>query len=105
MTRRRKRSRPLFATGFFKDVRIEIDRDVVIVVLEERPAIAQIDFVGLKEFDKDQLIKGLKEVGVAVSRTFRPRHARKGRTGVEASVSVARQVRSDDHDDDHAARS
>ena len=60
----------LFATGFFKDVRIEIDGQVLIVVLEERPAIAQIDFVGLKEFEKDQLIKGLKEVGVAVSRTF-----------------------------------
>jgi outer membrane protein insertion porin family len=60
----------LFATGFFKDVRIETDGEVVIVVVEERPAIAQIDFVGLKEFDKDQLIKGLKEVGVAVSRTF-----------------------------------
>ncbi|TMQ75595.1 outer membrane protein assembly factor BamA [Candidatus Accumulibacter phosphatis] len=60
----------LFATGFFKDVRIEIDGPVLIVVLEERPAIAQIDFVGLKEFEKDQLIKGLKEVGVAVSRTF-----------------------------------
>ncbi|MCM8594331.1 outer membrane protein assembly factor BamA [Accumulibacter sp.] len=60
----------LFATGFFKDVRIETEGDVVIVVLQERPAIAQIDFVGLKEFDKDQLIKGLKEVGVAVSRTF-----------------------------------
>ncbi|MEF8699354.1 MAG: outer membrane protein assembly factor BamA [Candidatus Accumulibacter sp. UW26] len=60
----------LFATGFFKDVRIETDGEVVIVVVEERPAIALIDFVGLKEFDKDQLIKGLKEVGVAVSRTF-----------------------------------
>jgi outer membrane protein insertion porin family len=47
-----------------------VDGEVVIVVVEERPAIAQIDFVGLKEFDKDQLIKGLKEVGVAVSRTF-----------------------------------
>jgi outer membrane protein insertion porin family len=60
----------LFATGFFKDVRIEVDNGVVIVVLAERPAIAQIDFVGLKEFEQDQLIKGLKEVGVAVSRTF-----------------------------------
>ncbi len=60
----------LFATGFFKDVRIEIDGDVVIVVLEERPAIAQIDFVGLKEFEKDQLIKGLKEAGFAVSRSY-----------------------------------
>ncbi len=60
----------LFATGFFKDVRIEIDGSVVNVVLEERPAIAQIDFVGLKEFEKDQLIKGLKEAGFAVSRSF-----------------------------------
>jgi len=60
----------LFATGFFKDVRIEVEGSVLIVVLEERPAIAQIDFVGLKEFDKDQLLKGLKEVGIAASRTF-----------------------------------
>jgi len=60
----------LFATGFFKDVRIEIDAGVLIVALEERPAIAQIDFVGLKEFDKDQLKKGLKDIGIAESRTF-----------------------------------
>lgn len=60
----------LFATGFFKDVRIEIDSGVVIVAVEERPAIAQIDFVGLKEFDKAQLTKGLKETGFAVSRSF-----------------------------------
>lgn len=60
----------LFATGFFEDVRVEINGDVLIVVVHERPAIAQIDFVGLKEFDKEQLLKGLKEVGIAVSRTF-----------------------------------
>jgi outer membrane protein insertion porin family len=60
----------LFATGFFKDVRIEIDNGVLIVALEERPAIAQIDFVGLKEFDKDQLKKGLKDIGIAESRSF-----------------------------------
>ncbi|MDR0439392.1 MAG: outer membrane protein assembly factor BamA [Candidatus Accumulibacter sp.] len=60
----------LFATGFFRDVRIEIDRGVVVVVVEERPAIASIDFVGLKEFDKDQIIKGLRDAGFAVSRSF-----------------------------------
>lgn len=60
----------LFATGFFKDVRIEVEGGVLIVVLEERPAIAQIDFVGIKEFDKDALKKGLKEVGLAESRIF-----------------------------------
>ncbi len=60
----------LFGTGFFKDVRIEIDGDVLVVVVEERPAIAAVDFVGLKAFDKEQLRKGLKEVGLAESRIF-----------------------------------
>ncbi|MBI4987464.1 MAG: outer membrane protein assembly factor BamA [Rhodocyclales bacterium] len=60
----------LFATGFFKDVRIEVENDVIVIVLEERPAIAQVDFVGIKEFDKEALKKGLKEIGLAESRIF-----------------------------------
>lgn len=60
----------LFGTGFYKDVRIEVENDVLVVIVQERPAIAQIDFVGLKEFDKDQLIKGLKDSGFAISRSF-----------------------------------
>lgn len=62
--------RALFATGFFSDVRIETEGDVIVVVVDERPAIAQIDFVGVKEFDKDALKKGLREVGLAESRIF-----------------------------------
>src|SRR2546423_12881969 len=38
--------RALFATGFFQDVRLEVENDVLIVFVQERPAIAQIDFVG-----------------------------------------------------------
>ncbi|NJD25499.1 MAG: outer membrane protein assembly factor BamA [Betaproteobacteria bacterium] len=60
----------LFATGFFRDVRIEVDGKVMVVVVQERPAIAQIDFVGLKEFEKDVVIKALKEVGIAEGRIF-----------------------------------
>ncbi|MER2538163.1 MAG: outer membrane protein assembly factor BamA [Azonexus sp.] len=60
----------LFATGFFKDVRIEIDRDVMVVVVQERPAIAKINFVGLKEFENDVIIKALKETGIAEGRIF-----------------------------------
>jgi outer membrane protein insertion porin family len=60
----------LFGTGFFKDVRLEIDGGVLIVLLEERPAIASVEFTGLKAFDKDQLRKGLKDVGLAESRIF-----------------------------------
>lgn len=60
----------LFATGFFKDVRIEIDKDVMVVVVQERPAISSINFVGLKEFEKDVIIKALKETGIAEGRIF-----------------------------------
>ncbi|HQR02961.1 MAG: outer membrane protein assembly factor BamA [Proteobacteria bacterium] len=60
----------LFATGFFKDVRIEADKGVLIVQIEERPAIAAIDFVGMRAFDKDQLRKALKDAGIAESRIF-----------------------------------
>ena len=60
----------LFATGFFKDVRIEIEKDVMVIVVQERPAISAINFVGLKEFDKDVILKALKETGIAEGRIF-----------------------------------
>ncbi|PWT73987.1 MAG: outer membrane protein assembly factor BamA [Proteobacteria bacterium] len=60
----------LYATGFFKDVRLEQDGNVLVVSLVERPAIAQIDFSGQKEFDKDKLRDALKQIGLAQGRIF-----------------------------------
>lgn len=60
----------LFGTGFFKDVRLEVEGDVLVVLVEERPAIASLEFVGTKAFDKENLRKGLREVGLAESRIF-----------------------------------
>ncbi|MCP5269037.1 MAG: outer membrane protein assembly factor BamA [Zoogloeaceae bacterium] len=60
----------LFATGFFKDVRMEVEGEVLVITLEERPAIYTIDFIGLKEFDKDQLKKALRDNGIAEGRIF-----------------------------------
>lgn len=60
----------LFATGFFKDVRLEIENDVLVVFVEERPAVASVDFVGMKAFEKDNIKKSLREVGLAESRIF-----------------------------------
>ena len=62
--------RALFATGLYKDVRIDVDAGVVIVIVEERPVIANIDFVGLKEFDKDPLVKALKDFGISEGQPF-----------------------------------
>lgn len=62
--------RALFATGLFKDVRINIDGDAVVVVIEERPIIANVSFVGLKEFDTEALNKSLKDVGIGEGKPF-----------------------------------
>ena len=65
-----KAVKALFATGFFKDVRLEIEGGVLVVLIDERPAIASVSFNGLKAFEKDQILKGLREVGLAESRIF-----------------------------------
>ncbi|MFM0117685.1 MULTISPECIES: outer membrane protein assembly factor BamA [unclassified Paraburkholderia] len=58
--------RALYATGFFNDVKITTEGDAVIVQLVERPAIGTIDFAGIHEFDKDNLIKALNSVGLSL---------------------------------------
>lgn len=62
--------RALYATGFFRDVILEVENDVLIVTVQERPSIAQVDFTGVKEFEPDQLKAGLKQVGLAEGRIF-----------------------------------
>ncbi len=62
--------RTLFALGLFKDVRIEVSGDVLVIVVEERPTVAEVEFVGTKEFDKDVLKKALRDIGLADGRPF-----------------------------------
>src|SRR5574343_492472 len=53
-----------------KDIRIQIDGNVVVVVVEERPVISRVEFVGTKEFDKEALVKALKDVGIGEGQPF-----------------------------------
>jgi outer membrane protein insertion porin family len=62
--------RSLYATGFFKDVSLEVDNSVLIVTVQERPSVAQIDISGAKEFSKEDLLKGLRSIGLAEGRIF-----------------------------------
>lgn len=62
--------RSLFATGFFRDVTLEVDGNVLVVVIQERPSIAQVDFIGVKEFDKETLNKVMRQVGLTEGRIF-----------------------------------
>ena len=60
----------LYATGFFRDVRLEAQGDVLIVSVQERPTISSITYVGNKEFDTDTIKKALKDIGIAEARIF-----------------------------------
>ncbi len=62
--------RELFKTGFFKDVRLERQGDVLIVSVDERPAIAELTFSGNKSIPEEALREGLKDAGLAEGRTF-----------------------------------
>jgi outer membrane protein insertion porin family len=60
----------LYATGFFRDVRLEAQGDVLIVSVQERPTISSITYVGNKEFDTDTIKKALRDIGIAEARIF-----------------------------------
>ncbi|MDI1309382.1 MAG: outer membrane protein assembly factor BamA [Methylotenera sp.] len=60
----------LYNTGFFKDVRIEAEGDVLVVTVQERSSIAQIDLSGNKSFPTDKMKEGLKQIGIAEGQIF-----------------------------------
>jgi len=60
----------LYSTGFFRDVQIQAQGNVLIVIVEERPTISRIEFTGMKEFDNEIVRKSLKTVGVAEARFY-----------------------------------
>jgi len=96
----RQAVKALFATGFFKDVRLEVDKNVLVVIVQERPAIAQIDFSGVKEFSAEALKKVLREQGLAEGRIFdravldkaelelKRQYLSKGRYGAQVQTTV-----------------
>ena len=60
----------LYRTGFFKDVRIEADQDILLITVQERPSIADIQFSGNKAFQSDKLKEGLKSMGLAEGQIY-----------------------------------
>ena len=92
--------RALYASGLFKDVLLEVDGDVLVVIVEERPAISTISLSGVKEFEKDQVLKSLRDVGLTDGRIYdrslleraeqelRRQYLSRGLYGVEIKTTV-----------------
>ena len=63
-------TRSLFKTGFFEDIQLSRDGDVLIITLLERPSISSLEIEGNKAISKDDLLKGLKQSGLAEGEIF-----------------------------------
>jgi outer membrane protein insertion porin family len=62
--------RALFKTGFFDDVRLERDGNVLVIIVKERPTIGSMEITGNKDIKTEDLMKGLKQAGFAEGRVF-----------------------------------
>ena len=62
--------RALYKTGFFEDVRLDHQGGILVVTVAERPAINKLTLVGNKDLKSEDLLKGLKDIGLAEGETF-----------------------------------
>lgn len=62
--------RALFKTGFFNDVYLERDGNLLVIFVKERAAISSIEISGNKDLETDKLLEGLKDIGLAEGRVF-----------------------------------
>ena len=62
--------RSLFKTGLFNDVRLERDGNILVVIVDERPAIGTITLNGNEDIDSDDLLESLRQIGFAEGRVF-----------------------------------
>ncbi|SAI02337.1 surface antigen [Bordetella ansorpii] len=92
--------RRLYGTGFFSDVQIRTDNNVVVIAVQERPTIASITFSGMREFDSKAITTSLNQVGFGEGRIFdqsmleraeyelKEQYLGKGKYGVEVTSTV-----------------
>ncbi|MDO5625897.1 MAG: outer membrane protein assembly factor BamA [Pseudomonadota bacterium] len=62
--------RSLFGLGLFTDVRLEVAGDVLVVIVQERPTVAAVEFAGNKEFTNEVLQAALRDAGLAAGRPY-----------------------------------
>ena len=67
----RRAMRALFRTGNFENIQIGQDGDVLVVIVEERPSISEINIDGNKAIETEALLDGLKSSGLAEGQVFK----------------------------------
>jgi outer membrane protein insertion porin family len=82
--------RQLYKTGFFKDVELARDGDVLVVRVRERPAIAEVKFTGNNDIEDEQLEEILKDIGIVKGRVFDPSALDKIEQGLKQQAYYSR---------------
>lgn len=62
--------RDLWETGFFDDVRLSREGEVLVVTVEERPAISSINIAGNRQIKTEDLMPALANIGIAEGEIF-----------------------------------
>ena len=62
--------RALFRTGFFNDIYLEREGNVLVVNVKERAAISSIEITGNEDLETEALLDGLEQIGLAEGRVF-----------------------------------
>ncbi len=63
-------ARALFKTGYFQDIQLGRDGEILVVTMVERPSISKIEIEGNKALKTDDLLNGLKQSGLAEGEIF-----------------------------------
>lgn len=64
--------RTLYAEGFFEDIKVGRDGDVLVIQVKERPYIDELDIKGNKLLKTEPLKEGLANSGVAEGKVYNP---------------------------------
>jgi outer membrane protein insertion porin family len=62
--------RDLYRTGFFDDIALERENDVLVIRVTERPAISAISIAGNRQIKTEDLMPALASIGIAEGEIF-----------------------------------
>jgi len=68
----RQAIRALFQTGFFSSIELEREGDILVIRVQERPAIAAVALSGNKAIKDEDMLPVLADIGLAQGEVFQP---------------------------------
>jgi outer membrane protein insertion porin family len=99
-TQLQEMTRTLFRTGYFDDIQISSDENVLVIKVVERPTVAELSISGNKAIKTEDLMAALKTAGLSEGQIYKPstlegvsgemerQYVAQGRYGAKVSTEV-----------------